>query len=63
VKTTYSTPLAPGALRCERQADDTLVVHLLGHWTTRAGTPLVTDVYQQLDASPPDSGSSLWRRS
>ena len=47
------TPPAPGELRCERQADDTLVVHLGGHWTIRAGAPVVTEVYQQLDASPP----------
>jgi len=49
VKTVNRTPPAPGALRCERQADDTLVVHLVGHWTIRAGTPAVTEVYQ---ASP-----------
>ena len=43
----------PGALRCERRADDTLLVHLIGPWTIHAGAPVVTDVYQQLDASPP----------
>ena len=47
------TPPARGALRCERQADNTLLVHLVGHWTIHAGAPVVTDVYQQLDASPP----------
>ena len=47
------TPPAPGELRCERQADDTLLVHLVGHWTIRAGAPVVAEVYQQLDASPP----------
>ena len=47
------TPPARGALRCERQADDTLLVRLVGHWTIRAGAPVVTEVYQQLDASPP----------
>ena len=47
------TPTAPGELRCERQADDTLVVHLGGHWTIRAGAPVVTALDQQLDASPP----------
>jgi phospholipid/cholesterol/gamma-HCH transport system permease protein len=47
------TPPAPGALRCERRADDTLLVHLVGPWTIHAGAPVVTDVYQQLDASPP----------
>jgi hypothetical protein len=29
------------------------VVHLVGHWTIRAGAPVITEVYQQLDASPP----------
>jgi hypothetical protein len=29
------------------------MVHLVGHWTTRAGAPVVTEVSQQLDASPP----------
>ena len=53
MKTVYSTPPAPGTLRCERQSDDTLVVHLVGHWTTRAGAPVVTEVYEQLHASPP----------
>ena len=40
-----------GAL--ERLADDTLLVHLVGHWTIHAGAPVVTELYQQLDASPP----------
>ena len=53
MKTVGTTPPARGELRCERQADDTLMVHLVGHWTTRAGAPVVTEVYQQLDASPP----------
>ena len=52
VKTVGMTPPARGELRCERLADDTLLVHLVGHWTIRAGAPVVTDVYQQLDASP-----------
>ena len=47
------TPLAPGALRCERQADDTLLVHLVGHWTIHTPAPVVTELFQQLDASPP----------
>jgi len=33
VKTVARTPPAPGALRCERRADDTLLVHLVGPWT------------------------------
>jgi phospholipid/cholesterol/gamma-HCH transport system permease protein len=53
VKTGGMTPPARGELRCERLADDTLLVHLVGHWTIRAGAPVVTEVYQQLDASPP----------
>jgi ABC-type transporter Mla maintaining outer membrane lipid asymmetry ATPase subunit MlaF len=53
VKTVGSTPLARGEVRCERRADDeTLLVRLVGRWTTRAGAPVVTEVYQQLDASP-----------
>src|SRR5262249_25778301 len=47
------TPPAPGELRCERRAGDTLLVRLVGHWTIRAGAPVVTEMYQQLDASPP----------
>ena len=53
MKTVGVTPPARGALRCERQVDNTLLVHLVGHWTIRAGAPVVTEVYQQLDASPP----------
>ena len=49
----YRTPSSPGALWCEQGADDTLVVHLVGHWTTRASAPVVVELYQQLDASPP----------
>jgi phospholipid/cholesterol/gamma-HCH transport system permease protein len=30
-----------------------LLVRLVGPWTTRAGAPVVTEVYEQLDASPP----------
>jgi carbonic anhydrase len=30
-----------------------LLVHLVGHWTIHAGAPVVTEVYQQLDTSPP----------
>src|SRR5262245_57631433 len=48
-----TTPAARGELRCERLADDTLLVHLVGAWAIRAGAPVGTEVYQQLDASPP----------
>src|SRR5262245_59373195 len=53
VKTVGRTPPPRDQVRCERQADDTLMVHLVGHWTTRAGAPVVTEIYEQLDASPP----------
>ena len=54
MKTVGSTPLARGEVRCARRADDeTLLVRLVGPWTTRAGAPVVTEVYEQLDASPP----------
>ena len=53
MKTVGITPPAQGQVRCERRADDTLLVQLVGHWTTRAGAPVVTEVYQQFDASPP----------
>jgi phospholipid/cholesterol/gamma-HCH transport system permease protein len=47
-----TTP-ARGELHCERQADGTLLVRLVGHWTVHAGAPVVTEVYEQLKASPP----------
>ena len=47
------TSPARAEVRCERRADDTLLVQLVGHWTTRTGAPVVTEVYEQLDASPP----------
>jgi len=40
-------PPARGELRCERLADDTLLVHLVGPWTIRAGAPVVTELSQQ----------------
>jgi phospholipid/cholesterol/gamma-HCH transport system permease protein len=53
VKTVGMTPPARSELRCERLADDTLVVHLTGNWTIHTPAPAVTTVQQQLDASPP----------
>ena len=47
------TPPARGELHCERQADDTLLVRLVGNCTIHTAAPVVTEVYQQLDASPP----------
>src|SRR5215831_1766220 len=53
MSTVSRTPPARGEVQCERQADDTLLVRLVGHWTMRTSAPVVTEVYQQLDASPP----------
>src|SRR5262249_24849974 len=47
------TPPARGGLRGERLADGTLLGDPVGHWTIRAGAPVVTVVYEQLDARPP----------
>jgi phospholipid/cholesterol/gamma-HCH transport system permease protein len=43
---------ARGEVRCERRADDTLLLRLVGNWRIYATAPVVTEVYQQLDASP-----------
>jgi phospholipid/cholesterol/gamma-HCH transport system permease protein len=53
VKTVGITPPARSELRCERLADNTLLLHLVGNWTIRTAAPAVTGVQQQLDASPP----------
>ena len=53
MSTVSGTSPARGEVQCERQADDTLLVRLVGHWTMRTSAPVVTEVYQQLDASPP----------
>jgi phospholipid/cholesterol/gamma-HCH transport system permease protein len=47
------TPPARSALRCERLADNTLLLHLVGNWTIHTAAPAVTEMQQQLDASPP----------
>jgi len=47
------TPPARSELRCERLADNTLLLHLAGNWTIHTAAPAVTEVQQQLDASPP----------
>jgi phospholipid/cholesterol/gamma-HCH transport system permease protein len=52
MNTVGTTTPARGEIRCERRADDTLLVRLVGHWTIRAEVPVVTEVYEQLDASP-----------
>jgi len=53
VKTVGMTPPARSELRCERLADNTLLLHLAGNWTIHTAAPAVTEVQQQLDASPP----------
>ena len=50
---------APGEVRCERQADDTLLVRLVGNWRIYTAAPVVTEVYQQLDASSPGAATRL----
>jgi len=47
------TPPARSELHCERLADNTLLLHLAGNWTIHTAAPAVTEVQQQLDASPP----------
>lgn len=56
MKTGGRTTPVRGEMHCERRADGTLLVRLMGHWTIRAGAPVVTEVYERLDASPP-----VWR--
>ena len=53
MKTVGTTPPARGELRCERLADDTLLVHLVGHWTIHAGAPVVTEVHAAARRQPP----------
>src|SRR5215470_18476484 len=52
MSTVGRTAPARGEVQCERQADDTLLVRFVGHWTMRTSAPVVTEVYEQLDASP-----------
>jgi len=53
VNTTRGTTPARSELHCERRADDTLLVRLVGNWTIHTAAPVVTELQQQLDASPP----------
>jgi phospholipid/cholesterol/gamma-HCH transport system permease protein len=52
VNTAGATTPARCELYCDRPADDTLVVRLVGNWTIRAGLPATTAVQQQFDATP-----------
>ena len=46
------TPPARCELRCDRAADDALLVRLAGSWKIQTGLPAATEVLQQLDATP-----------
>ena len=52
MSTVGRTAPAPGEVRCERQADDTLLLRLIGNWRIDTAAPVVSEVYAQLDASP-----------
>ena len=41
-----------GEVRCERRADDTLLLRLVGNWRIDTAAPILSEVYEQLDASP-----------
>src|SRR5215469_1541548 len=43
---------ARAAVRCERRADDTLLLRLVGNWRMSTARPVVSEVYAQLDTSP-----------
>src|SRR5215468_6994345 len=52
MSTVGSTSPARAEVRCERQADDTLLLRLVGNWRLYTARPVVSEVYAQLDASP-----------
>src|SRR5262244_800185 len=52
MSTVGRTSPAQGEVRCERRADDTLLVRLVGNWRIYTARPVVSEVYAQLDASP-----------
>jgi phospholipid/cholesterol/gamma-HCH transport system permease protein len=52
VNTVGASTLPQCELRCDRQGDDTLVVRLAGRWQLQVGLPAVTEVLQQLEATP-----------
>jgi phospholipid/cholesterol/gamma-HCH transport system permease protein len=52
MSTVGRTSPAQGEVRCERRADDTLLLRLIGNWRISAAAPVVSEVYAQLDASP-----------
>src|SRR5215470_2914309 len=52
MRTVSGTSPARAAVRCERRADDTLLLRLVGHWRMSTTAPVVSEVYAQLDASP-----------
>src|SRR5215813_7744720 len=52
MSTVGRTLAARAEVRCERRADDTLLLRLVGNWRIYTAAPVVTEVYEQLDASP-----------
>src|SRR5215813_1250593 len=52
MSTVGRTLAAQGEVRCERLADDTLLLRLVGNWRIYTARPVVSEVYAQLDASP-----------
>jgi len=52
MSTVGRTAPARAEVRCERRADDTLLLRLVGNWRMDTARPVVSEVYAQLDASP-----------
>src|SRR3989454_8625316 len=52
MSTVGRTSPAQGEVRCERRADDTLLLRLVGNWRIDTARPVVSEVYAQLDSSP-----------
>src|SRR5262249_43524807 len=61
--TVSGTSTTRAAVRCERRADDTLLLRLVGHWRMSTTAPDVSEVYAQLDAKlSGDGGRAAVRR-
>jgi len=52
MSTVGRTAPARAEVHCERRANDTLLLRLVGNWRMSTARPLVSEVYEQLDASP-----------
>jgi hypothetical protein len=55
MSTVGRTSPARGEVRCERRADDTLLLRLVGDWRIDTARPVVSEVYAQLE-----DVSNLW---